>query len=84
MTLKQFTEFQEIEQVRMLLMYGVLLSNRTQGGNKIYLYAVNSFYIELFEEISNCLTPGLRILRCFDDVKFLEDYLSDIEIPQFS
>ena len=84
MTLEEFKQLPEIEQVRMLLMYGVLLSDRTEGGNKLYLYAVSYFYIELFDDLANCKTSGLRILRCFDDVKYLEEYLSKIEIPQFS
>ena len=83
MTIKHFKELSEIQQVRILIEYGVLLSDRIEGDNKLFLYAVYSFYVELFHEVSNFQTEGLRILRCFDEVEHLEAYLSNIEMPDF-
>ena len=83
MTLKEFTGFPEIEQMRMLIKYGVLLAERTKGNNQIFLYAIGSFYIELFHEINISQITGLRILRTFQDVALLDEYLSEIIVPSF-
>ena len=83
MTLKEFTNCSEIEQIRVLMIYGVLLAERNTGDNKIYLYAIGSFYIELFHELSNIRITGPRILKTFDDVKLLDDYLLTISLPAF-
>jgi hypothetical protein len=81
MTLKEFTKLSEHEQIRMLMLYGILLAERTADNNKIYLYAVGSFYIELFHHLDAVRSSSLRILRAFDDVKFLDEYLANIEVP---
>jgi hypothetical protein len=81
MTLKEFTEMSEHEQIRMLVVYGVLLAERYSGYNHIYLYAVSSFYIELFHQLNDTENSCLRILKAFDDVKHLDEYLREIHVP---
>ena len=84
MTLKVFTQLSEVEQMRVIIVYGVLVAERTSGNNQVYLYAVGSFYIELFHELDATKDTALRILRTFEDVEFLDEYLIHIEIPVFS
>ena len=83
MMLKEFTAFSEVEQMRMLIKYGVLLAERRKGNNQIFLYAIGSFYIELFHETHISQLTGLRILRTFEDVALLDEYLSGITVPRF-
>jgi hypothetical protein len=82
MTLKAFAELSETEQMRIINLYGVLLAERTIDNNKIYLYAVGSFYIELFHELQVTDHRSIRILKVFDDEKLLDIYLSNILIPE--
>jgi hypothetical protein len=81
MRLKEFSELSEAEQIRMIMAYGILLAERSSGANHIYLYAVGSFYIELFHQLAEAENSSLRILKAFDDTKYLDDYLLNIEVP---
>ena len=83
MRLKEFTKLSEAEQIRMIMSYGILLAERRSGNNHIYLYAVGSFYIELFHQLAEAENSSLRILKAFDDTKYLDDYLINIEMPRF-
>jgi hypothetical protein len=80
MTLFEFDKLAEADQLKVLTIYGVYLCERVVGGNRIYLYAISSFYIELFHELLHADKGGIRVLKIFDDPLHLETYLEDVDI----
>lgn len=80
MTLSQFSQLNEFQQTYMLKKRGVLLTDRMEKGTKVFLYQVDSFYIELFHDMDHILNNSLRILKTFEDTEQLDCYLSRIDI----
>jgi hypothetical protein len=68
------------EKVVALNSYGVFLAERRIGLDRIYLYAINYFYIELFHELSDMSNRGVSIYRVFEDLKYLDAYLDKVDI----
>ena len=82
MTLFEFQQLNASQQAQVICQYGVFVAERTVAGNRIYLYMVNYFYVELLHELSSLTSRGLVISRVFDDVKCLDDYLDKIPVLQ--
>jgi hypothetical protein len=81
MTLKKFKEYSDPEQARLLQQYGVFLAERiTSQGNRVYLFSFSSFYIELFHELTNVHSTGVKILSVFEDSLSLDKYLEEVNI----
>jgi len=80
MTLIEFTKCAEPEQLRLISNFGILLAERTIGYNRLYLYALSSFYIELYYELYEPDKTSVSILRSFEDIRLLDEYL-DVEKP---
>lgn len=81
MKLSEFNQLNEFRQTCIVKQHGVLLTNRTESGTTVFLYQVDSFYIELFHDMEHVMHNSLRILRTFEDVDKLEDYLGKSDIP---
>ena len=79
-TLFEFKELTESRQCDVIKEHGVCLAERSQGGTRILLYQVNSFYIELFHDIFELETNELRILRTFVDPRHLDRYFLKTDI----
>jgi hypothetical protein len=56
------------------------LAERRISANRIYLYSINYFYIELFHDFSGLGGNGVSIHRVMDDIRCLDDYLPGIDI----
>jgi hypothetical protein len=80
MKLTEFKNLSGFEKVEALNAYGVFLSERRIGADRIYLYAINYFYIELLHELSGIDNRGVSVYRVFDDVKYLDAYLEKVDI----
>jgi hypothetical protein len=74
MTRAQFEQLPKQQQIQTIRQYGEFVAERTEAGNRLYLYIINSFYIELIHELSNINNKGLAIIRVFDDVTHLNAY----------
>lgn len=80
MTINQFKDLSTACQAITLHKYGVFLCQRAIGPNRLYLYAISSFYIELLHELSDSKNGGIRIFNVFDDPKCLDPYLEEVDI----
>lgn len=80
MKINEFEKLSGFEKVAALNAYGVFLSERRIGQDRIYLYSINYFYIEHFHEMSDLNNRGVSIYRVFDDVRYLDAYLDKVDI----
>jgi hypothetical protein len=80
MKLNEFEKLSGFEKVEALNVYGVFLSERRIGADRVYLYVINYFYIELFHELSDIHNRGVSVYSVFDDVKYLDAYLEKVDI----
>ena len=78
MTTLEFDQLSEEQQINLLRSYGALVAERVTGGNRFYLYALSSFYVELYHDLSQ--NARIRILRSFDDPSGLDSYLTSVDI----
>jgi len=80
MTLQEFLLLTEFEKAIALNSEGVFLAERRIAANRIYLYSINYFYIELFHDFSGISGNGVHIHRVFEDTRCLDAYLTAIDI----
>jgi len=80
MKLSEFEKLTGFEKVKALSDYGVFLSEPRIGADRVYLYAINYFYIEIFHQLSDINNRGVSVYRVFDDVKYLDAYLERVDI----
>jgi len=78
MTSAEFKRLTFTEQAEVLNKYGVFLAQRVIASNRIYLYAISAFYIELLH-VLNGSNMGINIFRIFDDPHCLDAYTKTIE-----
>ena len=69
MTRTDFEQLSRQEQIKVISQYGVLVADKIVAGNRLYLYAINAFYVELLHELSNLNNNGLVINKAFDAVE---------------
>jgi hypothetical protein len=67
MTRIQFEQLSDQEQLSIIGRDGVFLAERIAAGNRVYLYIVHSFYVELLHELSNVSSQGLTVFKIFND-----------------
>lgn len=82
MTIETYRQLSNSEQARLLNQEGIFLADRFLTGNRIYLFTLFGFYIELFHELLGPDRSSLRIFRVFEDTDGLEVYLDRIDIDQ--
>jgi|GEM_PF-1486084 len=82
MTRIEFEQMSKPEQIQVISKYGVFLADKTDSGNRLYLYVVNTFYVELLHELSNLDNKGLVITRVFDDAGIFNDYQDKADANQ--
>lgn len=80
MKLIQFNQEGSEAQAEILRTKGALVASRTIGENKILLYQIDAFYIELFDDKYEQMKTPIRILRTFEEINFLDPYLKKIKI----
>lgn len=74
MTSKHFEQLNKYEQLEVIKEHGVFLADKVVLGNRYFLYAINTFYVELIHELSNIHCEGLAIARVIDDAAELSNY----------
>jgi hypothetical protein len=80
MTKLEFEKLSNTEQGDMLNKYGVFLAQRVIGINRVYLYSISSFYIELFHQLTDERNSGIRIMKVFENPDMLDLYLEYIDV----
>lgn len=74
MTSKDFEQLSKYDQIRVIKEHGVFLADKVVSGDRYFLYAINTFYVELIHELSNIHSQGLAIARIIDDAAELCNY----------
>jgi hypothetical protein len=82
MSIVEFMHLRKFEKVDALNCYGTFIAQRRLGLDKVYLYALNYFYVELFHELSNLSNRGVIVYRVFEDVNYLDAYLENVDISE--
>jgi hypothetical protein len=76
----KFAEFKTLdlyEQAGIICESGVMLAERSEDDNLVVLYAVESFYVEIFYRNAD---SEIIKFRSFQSVQFLEPYFEQIDI----
>jgi len=74
MTRIEFEQLSKQEQIKVISEHGVFVADKIESGNRLYLYAINSFYVELLHELSNIHNNGLVVIQTFDDAEVTGSY----------
>jgi hypothetical protein len=74
MNSKEFEQLGRIDQIKIIKEHGVFLADKVVSGDRYFLYAINTFYVELIHELSNIHSKGLAITRIIDDAAELARY----------
>jgi hypothetical protein len=77
MTVYEFTHLDEATQAETLLEKGIFLTERLYKNFTIFLYQVDSFYVEVYHNLRFNMLQGMR---CFEDDETLQPYLESIDI----
>lgn len=77
MTLDEFTLLDDTKQAETLLDQGIYLTKRLYKNFSIFLYQLDSFYVEVYHNLRYDFTQGMR---CFEDDDALQPYLESIDI----
>ena len=51
MSSKDFEQISKYEQSKVIKEHGVFLADKVVSGNRYFLYAINTFYVELIHEL---------------------------------
>jgi hypothetical protein len=74
MNSKEFEQLSKPDQIKIIKEHGVFLADKVVSGDRYFLYAINTFYVELIHELSNIHSKGLAIARIIDDAAELAHY----------
>ena len=78
MTIYQFNDLSEMEQIEVIWTVPAI-AERKENGYKIFLFQVDSFYVELYHHIQRDATERIR---SFSNEELLLPYLATIDIGQ--
>jgi hypothetical protein len=77
MTLDEFAGLNETRQAETLLERGNFIADRLYKNFSIFLYQLDSFYVEVYHNLRFDILQGIR---CFEDDDALQPYLESIDI----
>jgi hypothetical protein len=77
MTALEFSRCSNTLQFEILKQAGICLLTRRVKRTKVYLFSIDSFYVEVTQDRKN---GDIFNLRSFDDVSQLDPYLQQIDI----
>ena len=80
MSIVEFELLNKFEKAATLNSLGVFISERRLGIDRIYLFALNGFYVELFHNLSNRYNREVTVYRVFTDPGHLDVYLENVDI----
>jgi hypothetical protein len=83
MTITHFEHLLPFERVQALNQHAVFLAQRKTANGRIYLYAVNGFYVELLLDPPGPQKRDFRIHGVFGDTECLAVYLEGVDITEF-
>ena len=69
----EFEQLSTQEQIRKIREYGVFMADKVIAGDRFYLFAINTFFVEMVHELSNINNNGLVIVRAFEDAEGWDD-----------
>jgi hypothetical protein len=69
----EFEQLSRPEQIRNIREHGVFMADKVVTGDRFYLFAINTFFVEMVHELSNINNSGLVIVRAFDDAEGWDD-----------
>ena len=78
MTIYQFNSLSEMEQIEAIWTVPAI-AERTENGYKIFLFQLDSFYVELYHHMERDATERIR---SFANDDYLIPYLAKINIDQ--
>jgi hypothetical protein len=78
MLLHEFKYQEKQKKTEMLSKYGVYLTSRLVKGYQIFLFAVSSFYVEVYFDLEHEL---MSYIKAFSGVDDLDPYLENIDLP---
>lgn len=78
MTCKEFRQLTPAEQAEVINKYGSFLAQRIVASNRMYLYTISAFYIELLHVLHGPC-KGISIFRVFEDAQYLDIYSRETE-----
>jgi len=79
MRLKDFKYQDKETKKQLLLKYGVYLMNRPDGAFILYLFQIDSFYVEVYFDKEE---EEIGYIRTFADIEQLAPYLQAIDISE--
>lgn len=79
MTLYEYHQLEEPEQVELLYKEGIYLGKRKKSSLSAVLYQLDSFYVEV---CYNRYRRLIREVRCFHSTEFLTPYLEQIDVEE--
>ena len=77
MTLDEFAILNDARQAETVLERGIFLADRLYKNFSIFLYQLDSFYVEVYHNLRFDIMQGMR---CFEDDDALQPYLESIDI----
>ena len=78
MTAEAFRALDKTEQQMVILRCGIYLMSRMETHSTLFLFQLDSFYVEMQCEINR---DTHFYIRCFEDTDQLSPYLQQIQIP---
>lgn len=84
MTKEVFESLKERDQLKQVNALAVPLAERFMRGNRVFLFAIDSFYVEIIYELSNINNNTLRIYRVLTNINDLDDYVEQIDISELN
>jgi hypothetical protein len=79
MSTAEFESLSKSDKARAINTYGVFISERRLGIDRIYLFALNSFYVELFHNLTSPDNAELTVHRVFTEPDYLDVYLENVD-----
>lgn len=80
MTLTEFNNLQQEQQIKIIKQEGCFLYVRNEDGIDVILYQLRNFYAEVFFESGEPAKKERILIRSFDDTASLDIYLQKINI----
>lgn len=75
MTVQEFRDLKNLEKIHLINRDGSFVAERRMGTDRIYLFIIGNFFVELLHRLSDPDCRGVIIYDIFDDESKLQFYL---------
>lgn len=81
MKFEDFLSLSNIEEILDAILTGCNIASRDSGANKIFLVAIDDFYVEIYYDLE-----AKEFIKCiaFNDITMLDPYLEEIDISSIT